>query len=97
MVLIENHWGHRNVIFKDIQNLPARPIGTRTPGSGLGFDTTEQAVGARWLDVFNFKHIGFKMAPQSETYLIVRRILLPQIFQLIVMNMQKLRETYFLS
>ena len=32
----ENHWGHRNVIFKDIQNLPARPIGARTPGSGLG-------------------------------------------------------------
>jgi len=52
----ENHWGHRNVIFKDIYNLPARPIGARTPNSGLGvFDTTEQAVGARWLDVFNFK------------------------------------------
>jgi hypothetical protein len=52
----ENHWGHRNVIFKDIQNLPARPIGSRTPGSGLGvFDTTEKAVSARWLDVFNFK------------------------------------------
>ena len=52
----ENHWGHRNVIFKDIQNLPARPIGARTPDSGLGvFDTTEQAVSARWLDVFNFK------------------------------------------
>jgi len=51
----ENHWGHRNVIFKDIQNLPARPIGARTPGSGLGvFDTTEQAVSARWLDIFNF-------------------------------------------
>ena len=31
----ENHWGHRNVIFKDIHNLPARPIGARTPGSGL--------------------------------------------------------------
>ena len=52
----ENHWGHRNVIFKDIYNLPARPIGARTPNTGLGvFDTTEQAVGARWLDVFNFK------------------------------------------
>jgi hypothetical protein len=52
----ENHWGHRNVIFKDIDNLPARPIGARTPNSGLGvFDTTEQAVSARWLDVFNFK------------------------------------------
>ena len=52
----ENHWGHRNVIFKDIYNLPARPIGARTPNSGLGvFDTTEQAVGARWLDIFNFK------------------------------------------
>jgi hypothetical protein len=52
----ENHWGHRNVIFKDIQNLPARPIGARTPDSGLGvFDTTEQAVSARWLDVLNFK------------------------------------------
>ena len=52
----ENHWGHRNVIFKDIYNLPARPIGARTPNSGLGvFDTTEQAVGARWLDVLNFK------------------------------------------
>ena len=52
----ENHWGHRNVIFKDIDNLPARPIGARTPSSGLGvFDTTEQAVGARWIDIFNFK------------------------------------------
>ena len=52
----ENHWGHRNVIFKDIYNLPARPIGARTPNSGLGvFDTTEQAVGARWIDIFNFK------------------------------------------
>ena len=52
----ENHWGHRNVIFKDIYNLPARPIGARTPSSGLGvFDTTEQAVGARWIDIFNFK------------------------------------------
>ncbi len=52
----ENHWGHRNVIFRDIYNLPARPIGARTPNSGLGvFDTTEQAVGARWLDIFNFK------------------------------------------
>ena len=52
----ENHWGHRNVIFKDIYNLPARPIGARTPNTGLGvFDTTEQAVGARWLDIFNFK------------------------------------------
>ncbi len=52
----ENHWGHRNVIFKDIYNLPARPIGARTPNTGLGvFDTTEQAVGARWIDIFNFK------------------------------------------
>ncbi|MBD62880.1 MAG: hypothetical protein CMD68_02235 [Gammaproteobacteria bacterium] len=52
----DNHWGHRNVIFKDIKNLPSRPIGARTPGSGLGvFDTTEQAVSARWLDLFNFK------------------------------------------
>ena len=40
----------------DIKNLPARPIGARTPDSGLGvFDTTEQAVGARWIDIFNFK------------------------------------------
>jgi hypothetical protein len=52
----DNHWGHRNVIFKDIQDLPARPIGSRTPDSGLGvFDTTQKAVNARWLDVFNFK------------------------------------------
>jgi len=52
----DNHWGHRNVIFKDIYNLPVRPIGSRTPESGLGvFDTTQQAVKARWLDVFNFK------------------------------------------
>jgi len=52
----DNHWGHRNVIFKDIYNLPARPIGSRIPESGLGvFDTTQQAVKARWLDVFNFK------------------------------------------
>ena len=52
----ENHWGHRNVIFKDIQDLPARPIGSRTPESGLGiFDTTQQAVKARWVDPLNFK------------------------------------------
>jgi len=52
----ENHWGHRNVIFKDIQDLPARPIGSRTPETGLGiFDTTQQAVSARWLDPLNFK------------------------------------------
>jgi hypothetical protein len=52
----ENHWGHRNVIFKDIQDLPARPIGSRTPETGLGiFDTTQQAVAARWLDPLNFK------------------------------------------
>jgi hypothetical protein len=52
----DNHWGHRNVIFKDIQDLPARPIGSRTPDSGLGvFDTTQKAVNARWLDVINFK------------------------------------------
>jgi len=52
----DNHWGHRNVIFKDIYNLPSRPIGSRTPESGLGvFDTTQKAVKARWLDVFNFK------------------------------------------
>ena len=52
----ENHWGHRNVIFKDTQDLPARPIGSRTPETGLGiFDTTQQAVAARWLDPLNFK------------------------------------------
>jgi hypothetical protein len=52
----ENHWGHRNVIFKDIQDLPARPIGSRTPETGLGvFDTTQQAIAARWLDPLNFK------------------------------------------
>jgi hypothetical protein len=52
----ENHWGHRNVIFKDIKDLPARPIGSRTPDSGLGvFDTTQQAVNARWIDILNFK------------------------------------------
>jgi hypothetical protein len=52
----ENHWGHRNVIFKDIKDLPARPIGSRTPETGLGiFDTTQQAVAARWLDPLNFK------------------------------------------
>jgi len=52
----ENHWGHRNVIFKDIQDLPARPIGSRTPDSGLGiFDTTQEAVKARWIDLLNFK------------------------------------------
>jgi len=52
----ENHWGHRNVIFKNIQDLPARPIGSRAPETGLGiFDTTQQAVAARWLDPLNFK------------------------------------------
>ena len=52
----ENHWGHRNVIFKDIKDLPARPIGSRAPDSGLGvFDTTQQAVNARWIDILNFK------------------------------------------
>ena len=49
-----------NFFFKDIYNLPARPIGARTPNSGLGvFDTTEQAVGARWIDIFNFKVLTF--------------------------------------
>jgi hypothetical protein len=52
----DNHWGHRNVIFKNIQDLPARPIGSRTQDSGLGiFDTTQQAVKARWIDPLNFK------------------------------------------
>jgi hypothetical protein len=52
----DNHWGHRNVIFKNIQDLPARPIGSRTPETGLGiFDTTQKAVAARWLDPLNFK------------------------------------------
>tara|TARA_B100000029_G_scaffold13645_1_gene14358 strand:- start:21197 stop:23395 length:2199 start_codon:yes stop_codon:yes gene_type:complete len=52
----DNHWGHRNVIFKDIENLPSRPIGSRTPESGLGvFNTTRDAVQARWIDPLNFK------------------------------------------
>ena len=60
----ENHWGHRNVIFKDINN--ARKA-NRRKNSQLWiirvFDTTEQAVGARWLDIFNFKRYSdLKMA-----------------------------------
>ena len=52
----ENHWGHRNVIFKDLDSLPARPIGSRTPESGLGvFNMTRQAINARWIDPLNFK------------------------------------------
>ena len=52
----ENHWGHRNVIFKSTENLPARPIGARHPESGLGiFDSTRPAVNARFIDPLNFK------------------------------------------
>ncbi|NCW10399.1 MAG: hypothetical protein EBW40_11830, partial [Gammaproteobacteria bacterium] len=52
----ENHWGHRNVIFKSTEDLPARPIGARHPESGLGiFDSTRPAVGARFIDPLNFK------------------------------------------
>ena len=52
----ENHWGHRNVIFKDLDSLPSRPIGSRTPDSGLGvFNMTRQAINARWIDPLNFK------------------------------------------
>ena len=71
----ENHWGHRNVIFKDINNLPARPIGARTPNSGLGdFDTTEQAVGARWLDILILNIFRFEMAMNEvKTFHIVKR------------------------
>ena len=52
----ENNWGHRNVIFKDVNNLPKRPIGARTPETGLGiFSTTRQATSAKWVDPLNFK------------------------------------------
>ena len=36
--------------------MPARPIGSRTPESGLGvFNMTRQAINARWIDPLNFK------------------------------------------
>ena len=36
--------------------MPARPIGSRTPDSGLGvFNMTRQAINARWIDPLNFK------------------------------------------
>jgi len=52
----ENHWGHRNVIFKSTQEIPARPIGSRHPGTGLGiFNATRPAINARLIDPLNFK------------------------------------------
>ena len=52
----ENHWGHRNVIFKSTQEIPARPIGSRHPGMGLGiFNATRPAINARLIDPLNFK------------------------------------------
>jgi hypothetical protein len=52
----ENHWGHRNVIFKSTSEIPPRPIGARHPDSGLGiFDATRPAVNARFIDPLHFK------------------------------------------
>ena len=52
----ENHWGHRNVIFKSTQEIPPRPIGSRHPEMGLGiFDATRPAINAKYLDPLNFK------------------------------------------
>ena len=52
----ENHWGHRNVIFKSTQEIPARPIGSRYPEMGLGiFNATRPAINARYIDPLNFK------------------------------------------
>ena len=52
----ENHWGHRNVIFKSTKEIPARPIGSRHPEMGLGiFNATRPAISARYIDPLNFK------------------------------------------
>jgi hypothetical protein len=52
----ENHWGHRNVIFKSTNEIPPRPIGSRHPDMGLGiFDATRPAISARMIDPLNFK------------------------------------------
>ena len=52
----ENHWGHRNVIFKSTQETPPRPIGSRHPEMGLGiFDATRPAINAKYIDPLNFK------------------------------------------
>ncbi len=52
----ENHWGHRNVIFKSTQEIPPRPIGSRHPDMGLGiFNATRPAISARLIDPLNFK------------------------------------------
>ncbi len=52
----QNHWGHRNVIFKSTKKIPARPIGSRYPEMGLGiFNATRPAISARYIDPLNFK------------------------------------------
>jgi hypothetical protein len=52
----DNHWGHRNVIFRSTSEIPPRPIGSRHPDSGLGiFNATRPAIGARYIDPLNFK------------------------------------------
>ena len=54
----ETHWGHKNVIFPDLEDerLPARPISARPYGGGIGiFNSVEQAAQARWLDPLHWK------------------------------------------
>jgi len=52
----DNHWGHRNVIFRSTSEIPPRPIGARHPESGLGiFNATRPAISARFIDPLNFK------------------------------------------
>ena len=57
----ETHWGHKNVIFPDLEDerIPARPINSRPYGSGLGiFNNVEFAVQVRWMDPLNWKRYG---------------------------------------
>jgi hypothetical protein len=54
----ETHWGHKNVIFRDLADdeLPTRPISARPDAGGIGlFDNVRLAVRARWIDPLHWK------------------------------------------
>jgi len=54
----EDHWGHKNVIFRGITEaeLPARPINSRADGAGIGiFDNVSRVPLARFLDPLNWR------------------------------------------